>query len=140
MTDDMKLEVAKIIKNKISQTISDEDIHLGIEEVEQYILNYCCISDVPYALRFVMANMVVDLLNYQFHKKATDNPSSGEGGSGGVIGIADISNIQIGDTQIKLGSWSVTDSRTQALKSHVANLDEVLFNYNAQLNQFRRIY
>lgn len=139
MTDKMKLEVAKITKNKISHTISDEDIHLGIEEVEQYILNYCDISSVPYALRFVMANMVVDLLNYQFYKKETDNPSGGEG-SGGVLGIADISNIQVGDTQIKLGSWSVTDSRTQALKSHVANLDEVLFNYNAQLNQFRRIY
>lgn len=140
MTNEMKLEVAKIIKNKISETISDEDISLGIEEVAQYILNYCCISDVPYALRFVMANMVVDLLNYQFYKKNPEG-SNGDGiGNSGVIGIADISNIQVGDTQIKLGSWSVTDSRTQALKSHVANLDEVLFNYNAQLNQFRRIY
>ena len=136
MTDKLKLEVAKIIKNKISETISDEEISLGIEEVDQYILNYCNISKVPFELRFVMANMVVDLLNYQFYKK---NPS-GASGTSGIIGIADVSNIQVGDTQIKLGGWSVTDSRTQALKSHVANLDEVLFNYNAQLNQFRRIY
>ena len=140
MTDKLKLEVAKIIKNKISETISDEDISLGIEEVDQYILNYCNISKVPFELRFVMANMVVDLLNYQFYKKNPSGSSDGEGGADGVIGIADVSNIQVGDTQIKLGSWSVTDSRTQALKSHVANLDEVLFNYNAQLNQFRRIY
>lgn len=140
MTDKMKLDVAKIIKNKISETISDEDIHIGIEEVEQYILNYCYISTVPYALRFVMANMVVDLLNYQFYKKNPEGSDGNGNGASGVIGIADISNIQVGDTQIKLGSWSVTDSRTQALKSHVANLDEVLFNYNAQLNQFRRIY
>lgn len=140
MTDKLKLEIAKIIKNKISETISDEDIHLGMEEVEQYILNYCNISDVPRALRFVMANMVVDLLNYQFYKKNPNGSDSGGSDNGGVIGIADVSNIQIGDTQVKLGSWSVTDSRTQALKSHVANLDEVLFNYNAQLNQFRRIY
>ena len=59
-----------------------------------------------------MANMVVDLLNYQFYKKNPEG-SNGDGtGNNGVIGIADISNIQVGDTQIKLGSWSVTDSRT----------------------------
>ena len=140
MTKEYKLELIRIIRNKLSTTISDSDIDIGIDEVEQYILNYCCISDVPHALRFVMANMVVDLLNYQFYKKNPEG-SNGDGTeNNGVIGIADISNIQVGDTQIKLGSWSVTDSRTQALKSHVANLDEVLFNYNAQLNQFRRLY
>lgn len=140
MTDKLKLEVTKIIKTKLSESISDEDISLGIEEVNQYILNYCNISETPFALRFVMANMVVDLLNYQFFKKYSNGSTDGDGENGGILGIADISNIQVGDTQIKLGSWSVTDSRTQALKSHVANLDEVLFNYNAQLNQFRRIY
>lgn len=136
MTDELKLEISKIIKFKISEEIEDIDIEFGIDEVEQYILNYCNLSVVPHELRYVIANMVVDLLNYQFYKK---NPS-GAGGANGMIGIADVSNIQIGDTQIKLGGWSVTDNRTQALKSHVANLDEVLFNYNAQLNQFRRIY
>lgn len=140
MTDKLKLEVSKIVRNKLSESISDEDISLGVEEVDQYILNYCNISTTPFALRFVMANMVVDLLNYQFFKKNPNGSTDGADENGGVLGIADISNIQVGDTQIKLGSWSVTDSRTQALKSHVANLDEVLFNYNAQLNQFRRIY
>lgn len=140
MTDKLKLEVLKIVKNKLSESISDEDISLGMEEVDQYILNYCNISATPFALRFVMANMVVDLLNYQFFKKNPNGSTDGDGENGGILGIADISNIQVGDTQIKLGSWSVTDSRTQALKSHVADLDEVLFNYNAQLNQFRRIY
>ena len=136
MTKTYKSELMKIIKNKISEKIEDFEIELGIDEVEQYILNYCNISVVPFALRFVWANMVVDLLNYQFYKKNPEDTSS----NNGIIGIADVSNIQIGDTQVKLGSWSVTDSRTQALKSHVANLDEILFNYNAQLNQFRRIY
>lgn len=136
MTKTYKSELMKIIRNKISEKIEDFEIELGIEEVEQYILNYCNISVVPFALRFVWANMVVDLLNYQFYKKNPADISS----NNGIIGIADVSNIQIGDTQVKLGGWSVTDSRTQALKSHVANLDEILFNYNAQLNQFRRIY
>lgn len=140
MTDKLKLEVTRIIKTKLSESIDDEDISLGIEEVDQYILNYCNIFETPYALRFVMANMVVDLLNYQFFKKNPNGSTDGESGNGEILGIADVSNIQVGDTQIKLGSWSVTDSRTQALKSHIADLDEVLFNYNAQLNQFRRIY
>ena len=135
MTNEYKAELMKIIKIKISEKIEDFEIEQGIDEVEQYILNYCSISVVPFALRYVLANMVVDLLNYQFYKKNPEDSSNN-----GVIGIADVSNIQIGDTQVKLGSWSVTDSRTQALKSHVANLDEILFNYNAQLNQYRRIY
>lgn len=135
MTNEYKAELMKIIKIKISEKIEDFEIEQGIDEVEQYILNYCSISVVPFALRYVLANMVVDLLNYQFYKKNPEDSSCN-----GVIGIADVSNIQIGDTQVKLGSWSVTDSRTQALKSHVANLDEILFNYNAQLNQYRRIY
>lgn len=138
MTDKYKLELTKIIQTKLSEDIAEEDISMGIDEVEQYVLNYCTLYEVPYALRFVMANMVVDLLSYQYYKKNPEpTPSETEND---IIGLADISNIQIGDTQIKMGSWSVTDSRTQALKSHVANLDEVLFNYNNQLNQFRRIY
>ena len=37
MTDKMKLDVAKIIKNKISETISDEDIHTS--EIEKLYWN-----------------------------------------------------------------------------------------------------
>ena len=136
MTEEYKIKLKQIISNKISENINSLDIEMGIEEVEQYILNYCMISDVPFALRFVMANMVVDLLNYQFYKK----DSSSNNNDGGVIGIGDITDIKVGDTQVKLGSSNVADNRTIALKSHVPNLDEVLFNYNEQLNQFRRIY
>lgn len=138
MTKEYKLELTKIIRHKVTEELSDEDIEMAIEEVEQYILNYCRISEVPKALRFVMANMVVDLLSYQYYK---ENPTAGAGtGDSGFIGIGDISNIQVGDTQIKMGSWNMADSRTAALKSHVANLDEIMFDYNKQLNQFRRTW
>ena len=138
MEQDYKIELMRIVKHKLSNEIEDSDIEIGIEEVEQYVLNYCNIYKVPFALRYVLANMVIDLLNYQYYTK---NPETGTGsGEGGFLGVGDISNIQIGDTQIKLGSWSASDGRSTALKSHIPNLDEVLFNYNAQLNQFRRLY
>lgn len=139
MTIDYKLVLISIIKRKVNtEIISDEDISNGIDEVEQYVLNYCCIPQVPFALRFVLANMTVDLLNYQYYKLNADEPKSDSDSD--VIGIGDISNIQVGDTQVKLGNWSVADNKTNALKSHQANLDDVLFDYNTQLNQFRRIY
>lgn len=139
MTDEYKAVLKQIISNKLSETINDIDIEMSIEEVEQYVLNYCMISSVPYALRFVMANMVVDLLNYQYYKKTKSDTPSGSGDTG-VVGIGNISNIKIGDTEVKLGSWNIADNRTMALKSHTPNLDVVLFNYNEQLNRFRRIF
>ena len=138
MTTEEKQKVVAIIESKVDKTKIDNDtIVLGIDEVEQYIKNYCNIHSVPFALRYVMANMVVDLLNYQYYKlhpetADTTNPSS--------LSLGDISDIKVGDTQVKLGSWGSTDERSTALKAHTPQLDEVLFNYNAQLNQFRRLY
>lgn len=137
MTIEYRSELKKIIQNKINKEISDTDIEFAIDEVVQYILNYCTISDVPRALRFVVANMVIDLLSYQYYKKNQDNENPEDSG---LIGAGNISNLQVGDTQVKLGNWDLTDSRTSALKSHVANLDEILFDYNKQLNQFRRTW
>lgn len=138
MTEEEKKKVVAIIESKVDMTkIDGETIVFGVDEVEQYIKNYCNISSVPFALRYVMANMVVDLLNYQYYKlhpetADTTNPSS--------LSLGDISDIKVGDTQVKLGSWGSTDERSTALKAHTPQLDEVLFNYNAQLNQFRRLY
>lgn len=137
MTIEYKSELKKIIQNKTNKNMSDTDIEFAIEEVEQYILNYCTISDVPRSLRFVIANMVIDLLSYQYYKKNQDDESPDDSG---FIGTGNISNLQVGDTQVKLGNWDLTDSRTSALKSHIANLDEILFDYNKQLNQFRRTW
>lgn len=138
MTKEERIKLSNIVQTKVDSTkIGLEEIQYGIEEVEQYIKNYCNLYDVPFALRYVMANMVVDLLNYQYYKlhpetADTTNPSS--------LSLGDISDIKVGDTQVKLGSWGSTDERSTALKAHTPQLDEVLFNYNAQLNQFRRLY
>lgn len=138
MTEEEKKKVITIVKSKLDTTkIDDDSITFGIDEVEQYIKNYCNIPSVPFALRYVMANMVVDLLNYQYYKLHPEETA--DTNSSSSLSIGDISDIKVGDTQVKLGSWSSTDMRGTALKAHTPQLDEVLFNYNAQLNQFRRL-
>lgn len=113
--------VIGLIKRKLKGTeMSDEDITLAAEEVEQVIVNYCNIKSVPDALRFTWANMAVDIL------KSLNAQDGGEAVAGGP------SSINMGDTSL---SFSTSGSTT----GHVVDLDKLIFNYKEQLQKFRRI-
>lgn len=99
---------------------------VAIEEVEQAIKNYCNIDKVPEELKFVVANMAVDLIRYeQAAKDALEE-----------ISPTDISSIKIGDTSINLGKSSTTDS---VHSRRISNVNKVVLNYTDQLNKFRRM-
>ena len=55
-------QVRNIVLSKLEMLQIDypADLEVSLLEVEQAILNYCNISEVPTELRFVWANMVVD--------------------------------------------------------------------------------
>lgn len=139
--EEQYLDVVKIVKAKNKRItdmdnggLSDEEILLNVQEVEQTILNYCQIPRVPVQLNFVWANMSVDLILYliEMNNKPEDPLDS--------LDVSDLSSVKIGDTSVFVGDKYRSNLRSRILQSHNANLDELVTNYTQQLNRFRRIY
>lgn len=139
--EEQYLDVVKIVKAKNKRItdmdnggLSDEEILLNVQEVEQTILNYCQIPRVPVQLNFVWANMSVDLILYliEMNNKPEDPMDS--------LDVSDLSSVKIGDTSVFVGDKYRSNLRSRILQSHNANLDELVTNYTQQLNRFRRIY
>ena len=129
------LELVKIIKQKYKKVeFTDDDILLCLQEVEQAIKNYCSIPEIPEALKYTWCNMSIDLLLYN-HEVNTTPEDVLE-----AFDPSDVSTIQLGDTKIMLGDKYRNNQRSRTLQSHNANLDDIVMNYKAQLNQFRRLW
>lgn len=129
------LELSTIIKRKRTKVVFDEnDILLALQEVEQAIKNYCHIPEVPVALKYVWCNMSIDLLLYNYEVNTTPNDVLD------AFDPSDVSTIKVGDTSISLGDKYRNNQRSRTLQSHNADLDKIVMNYTAQLNQFRRLF
>ena len=126
------MTVNEIVRAKIKdEAITELDIQLAINEVEEVIKNYCNIDTIPDALKFTWANMSVDLVRYQYESNiSADDVLAG-------IDTSDVSNLKIGDTQIALQGNN--SERGKTLKSHRPNLDQIVMNNKEQLNRFRRM-
>lgn len=126
------MTVNEIVRTKIkNEAITELDIQLAINEVEEVIKNYCNIDTIPDALKFTWANMAVDLIRYQYESNiGADDALAG-------IDVSDVSNLKIGDTQIALQGNN--SERSKILKSHRPNLDQIVMNNKEQLNRFRRM-
>jgi len=126
------MTVNEIVRAKVKiEAITELDIQLAINEVEEVIKNYCNIDIIPDALKFTWANMSVDLVRYQYESNISADDV--------LVGIdaSDISNLKIGDTQIALQGNN--SERSKTLKSHRPNLDQIVMNNKEQLNKFRRM-
>lgn len=111
----------------------DVIIMLSVDEVEQAIKNYCNLNSVPEELKFVWANMAIELVRYH---NASVNDNSGNIGD---INANEMSSVKIGDTTVTLGSGSSANPTNRAIKSHRPNLDEIVMNNKSHLNKFRRM-
>lgn len=108
-----------IVKAKLPEPLpTDELIEIYIEEVEQSIKTYCNRDDVPAELRFVHANMTVDLISGENRRKDPEAQSS-------------VSAIKEGDVQVTFGAAKV-EARERAT-------EKLLFDYSRQLNSFRKL-
>ena len=129
------LELVRIIKQKQKKvTFTDDEILAALEEVEQVIKNYCSIPSVPDALRYTWCNMSIDLLLYNYDINTTPDDVLE------AFDPSDVSTIKVGDTSISLGDKYRSNARSRTLQSHESNLDAIVTNYKAQLNQFRRLW
>lgn len=128
-------ELVKIIRQKQTKVdFFENDIIAALQEVEQVIKNYCSIPVVPDALRYTWCNMSVDLLLYNHEFNTTPNDVLE------AFDPSDVSTIKVGDTSVSLGDKYRSNARSRILQSHQSNLDSIVTNYKAQLNQFRRLW
>lgn len=128
----MKLKEIVIAKMN-NPNLTDIEIEIAILETEEVIKNYCNIDIIPQELKFTWANMTTDLLRYQYEM---NNPQSNDDILNS-FGTADISELRVGDTQIGVGGNNSVSAK--ALNSHKANLDALTFDYQSQLNRFRKL-
>lgn len=133
--------IADIVKTQLGvDTPSEPLLNLTIDEVEQEIKNFCNIKEVPRELTHTFANIVVDLFRYrQEFINATKKPVEGEDDDDITINEGNMNSIRVGDTTITFGSGSDTMVYNKNMRSHQANLDDVILNYKAQLKKFRRM-
>lgn len=127
MTMKIKEDVINWLKFYGYTVIAEDDFMLDfiISQEEQYIKNYCSISEIPQELRFCLIDMCVG--RFLQHKKTT-------GGIDGFNLEAAIESIKEGDTTVSFNSNSPTDE--QRLDSLISYLTR---KNRAELNKFRRI-
>lgn len=134
--------VMDIVKVKLgADTPSEPLLKITVDEIEQTILNYCNINEIPKELTYTFANMVVDLFRYEdeFIKSTTVSVEGEEEEAEPDVNTGNINSIRVGDTTITFGSGSDTSIYNKNLRSHQANLDTVVLDYESQLKKFRRL-
>lgn len=110
--------VLSIVKRKLTDPPSDEDLLLDIKEVGQYILNYCNVAVIPEELMFVHMNMVLDY--YEIQRKSSDDENA-----------QTVSSVKEGDVAVQFGAAKTV------LRENVT--ESLLFDYKDQLNKFRKL-
>ena len=131
--------IKDIIKAKLGiDTPSDTLLNYNVDEIEQTIKNYCNLDYVPKELTYTFVNMVCDLNTYD-SQVVQDNTPSEDGNEDISISPSGVNSVRVGNTTISFGSGSDTSTRNRALRSHQANLDQLILDYKSQLNKFRKM-
>lgn len=114
------MDVLDIVKAKVppDELPNEKLLDVYMSEVRHAILTYCNRNDIPSALNFILANMVVDLIHQESRKAEPDEQST-------------VKSIKEGDTSIEYGSVSKTTSEIST--------ENVLYDYKSQLNRFRKL-
>lgn len=130
--------IKDIIKSKNKNvSITDVDIDNAINEISVYFLNYCNRPDVPIEANYLIANICIDLLNYNYVVNSSTGTTPAPPISG-AISTDNIKKVNVGDTTVEFSTAKTNTSPTSAsIKSHMPNLDEIIFDYKSQLNSFR---
>lgn len=113
---------------KENEHYEDEQILSALEEVEQYIKNYCRIPRVPNALKYVWANLALDLLRTQFPKQ-----SGGGGAAPEPVMTGVVKAVVRGDTEVSFDA----DPENAKGFTHSPSMDDLVYNYLGILQRFR---
>lgn len=112
-------EVLEIIKLRTEIDDKDALIESYIEEIGRRILHYCQRRDIPKALHWVWASMVIDALR-------VEQPED--------FGVDDgVMSVKIGDTTV----GPATSDEVTILNKSV--IEELVLNYKADLHRYRKL-
>ncbi|MEC1373410.1 phage head-tail connector protein [Heyndrickxia oleronia] len=113
------MKTIDIVKEKLPDPKPNDGVlNIYIDEVGQAIMNYCNRRDIPTELRYVHANMVIDLMNSENRRNESEENNA-------------VSSIKEGDVQVNFG--------TVQLEYREKATEALLFDYAKQLNRFRRL-
>ncbi|RRJ62408.1 DNA-packaging protein [Paenibacillus oralis] len=120
---EQEAEVLGIVKARLKITDDTDDtlINSYITEIGWRILNICNRRDIPDALIYVWASMVIDVLRIEQPQKY-----GGDANSSGL-------NIKIGDTSVGPASKSGLTATSKSV------IDQVVFDYRADLYRWRKM-
>lgn len=105
----------------VTSTFPDVDqtkLNMAISRIENVVKDYCNRDDVPSALNFVVADMVIDYLNLSDRKESPEKYVAAK-------------SIKEGDVSVEFGTESPKRSET--------SLDNLLSDYKSQLNKHRKL-
>ncbi|BBI32038.1 phage head-tail connector protein [Cohnella abietis] len=124
-----KAEILTLVKKRLglplNETTHDSLIDLYLDEIEQRILNYCNLQEVPDGLKYTWAAMVAVALTKEQSAILFPPPV-----------VAEAFEISIGDTTVK----EVKNPATPIIvRPSIAIVDEVVFDYQGELNSYRKL-
>lgn len=118
----MALEVYKL-KSLLGIEGEEKDSALEfiLEDVENIVLDYCHIDEIPERLKNTCYRMAMELYrNEEIGQEAT------------ISGNMEVTSISEGDTSVSFGEVGTSDSETNYTNS-------LLKNYEAHLNRYRKL-
>lgn len=119
-----KADVLALVKTRLHLAGDSLDalIESYVDEIEQRILHYCNLTQVPAGLRWTWASMVIDALRIE-------QPSVDE-----IDATADRgASVRVGDTSVTPSSAGGVTNTSKSV------IDQVVLNYRVDLNRYRRL-
>lgn len=112
----------------------NQTIQLILDEVDQFIKNYCKIDTIPKELLYVRVNLSVDYARYL---KANDPTEEKDIEINVDPKVGALTYITSG--AVSYGFASNSTGKNSVANAHTSDLDILLTNYKHQLNEFRRV-
>lgn len=118
---------------QMNMEIDSNVLAMVIDEASVFIQNYCNITKIPYEMRYIHANIVIDMLEVLEMRSNVGNTGETDGETS-VGGVANISSIQLGDMNVRISDNTVANQRSKLLDYRKTLTDK----YANDLNNFRQ--
>ncbi len=136
-----QLKTQLLLKLGNPTQVDDLYIDLALDQAAQKIKNYCSIDDIPSGLNQTLTSIARDYyLYYQAVVTANQTPSKPGIGSINSVDLRAVTEVKMGDTQIKLDGKMMSSNAWEIQQNaHSIDLDHILDPYKSDLVEYRRL-
>lgn len=142
VVQDIKLinEIKAIVLSRLTFEIpANMDLDSYVNEVMQRVSNYINQDKIPHELKYTIARIIVDVMNYEYallYPVQSDSSSENVTYAGPITRIKD-HNVEVQFSDQKLQADEAL--RNKYIAGHSGSLDSFMFNYINELNAFRKL-